>query len=347
MSCEPASKRTHDDNVRLATAIHHARRLAPTIVGEHAQVADAYRQGDTHGQIVEDFELDQLALTSGVARLALQYALEDLIPDHDERTKLGKAHMRDASLRNVAAGIGINGMSEEERQAAGAKGGAKVVEEGLGIHSLSREDLQEVGRKCAKLGLGIHGMNDEELRPGRSKGGQTTRDEGLGIHGFSDERQSQVAQQGGLKAHELGVGAHALTTEQLSAAGKRSHEMGVGAHGFTVEQRKEVGDDTVRRKVGIHAQTDEERKEAGRLRALSIGRIPWEGYVVEIKTGLDEGDYCMKLAGDPEFHFQAGSSAGRPNSSKIARALNEIFNQDRKPVAVRNYIYRRRKKERA
>jgi len=85
---------------------------------------------------------------------------------------------------------------------------------------------------------------------------------------------------GGKKAKELGLGIHALTTEQRIEIGKKSSETnkknGTGVYGMTFEQRRENGKKVKELGVGIFAMTTDELIEAGKKGNKITNSQRWE-----------------------------------------------------------------------
>ena len=85
---------------------------------------------------------------------------------------------------------------------------------------------------------------------------------------------------GGKKAKELGLGIHALTTEQRIEIGKKSSETnkknGTGVYGMTFEQRRESGKKVKELGVGIFAMTTDELIEAGKKGNKKTNAQRWE-----------------------------------------------------------------------
>ena len=59
-------------------------------------------------------------------------------------------------------GLGIHGISKDERVRISKKAGQKIKNLGIGVCGLSRERKIEIGKKCKELGLGIHGLSKDE-----------------------------------------------------------------------------------------------------------------------------------------------------------------------------------------
>ena len=74
-----------------------------------------------------------------------------------------------------------------------------------------------------------------------------------------------------------------------------------------------------------------------------IGKIPWVTNLVDKVLHLNEPDYLIHLAEDPEYIIQAGKRKGHPNCFRIADKLNEVFhrgNQVRSAKAVSTQLAR-------
>jgi hypothetical protein len=92
---------------------------------------------------------------------------------------------------------------------------------------------------------------------------------------------------GGKKAKELGLGIHALTTEERREIGKKSSETneknGTGIYGMTFEQRSKNGKRRKELGLGVFAMTADELSEAGKKGAKITNSQKWEctetGYV--------------------------------------------------------------------
>jgi hypothetical protein len=92
------------------------------------------------------------------------------------------------------------------------------------------------------------------------KNGKKAHELGVGIHALTKEQRIKH----GKKAHELGLGFHGLTKEQMSDNGKKSYELGLGAHKRTKEQMIEQGKKLYELRLGVHARTKEEMIEQGK-----------------------------------------------------------------------------------
>ncbi|MCX6748361.1 MAG: hypothetical protein NT076_02040 [Candidatus Pacearchaeota archaeon] len=77
---------------------------------------------------------------------------------------------------------------------------------GLGVHGISEEQKREIGRKTGRrtkeLGIGIFGLSEEQRSEAGRKGGRRVVELGLGIWGFSEEQKIKNCKKGGIKAAE-------------------------------------------------------------------------------------------------------------------------------------------------
>jgi hypothetical protein len=139
-------------------------------------------------------------------------------------------------------GIGVHGLTPEQRTENGKKGGNKTKNLGVGIFGLTPEEKSKNskkagsigGRRNVELGTGLFSMTDEEKRNAASKGGKAggkkggnrTKELGVGFFAMSEEEKYQARSKGGKtgiggrKAKELGVGIFALSKEQRSENAK-------------------------------------------------------------------------------------------------------------------------------
>lgn len=115
---------------------------------------------------------------------------------------------------------------------------------------------------------------------------------------MSDETRKKVSEKmskngeglasiGGKKAKELGLGIHALTTEERREIGKKSSETNkknkTGVYGMTFEQKSEGGKKAKELGLGVFAMTADELSEVGKKGAKITNFQKWEctetGYV--------------------------------------------------------------------
>jgi hypothetical protein len=137
-------------------------------------------------------------------------------------------------LKNKELGLGICGLTKEQRIEAGKKGGSKGgkisgknhKENGTGIFSITGEEKVELCRK------------------GGRKIGEIHKENGTGICGIPIEERRKNSRKAGLKCKELGLGVCGLSKEQRSEIGKKSAETNrknkTGLYGIPIENRKET-----------------------------------------------------------------------------------------------------------
>ena len=144
-------------------------------------------------------------------------------------------------------------LSKEEQIKLGKKyggiSGRRNKELGLGIFGLSLEQKIENGKKLKEFGVGIHGLTHEKRVEASKKGGTAAKERGLGIHALTSEQRIKNSKKGGSEGgkmqYENGIGIHGLSFEERS---KRSRKIGLnhkknktGYCGLTLEERSEYG----------------------------------------------------------------------------------------------------------
>ena len=95
--------------------------------------------------------------------------------------------------------------SIEHQKKAGLKGGNKNKENGTGIFKISAEERKKVAKKAGRIGGKIAAEKQRQNK----------------ICFYNSELQSELGKRGGKKTKELGLGIHALTTEQRKEIGKK------------------------------------------------------------------------------------------------------------------------------
>ena len=110
----------------------------------------------------------------------------------------------------------------------------------------------------------------------QSKAGKALRDRGLGIHAQTTEERSAAGRKGGKKggvtSRNRKAGALGMTRGEHQAAGRKggttSKERGVGIHGRTPEQHsadsRKAGEKNRDEGIGFHALTTEQRSAIGK-----------------------------------------------------------------------------------
>ena len=156
-----------------------------------------------------------------------------------QRSKAGKIGGQKSGQKKYELGIGIFGMSKEEKSEAGKIGGQKSYEMSVGVHRRTKEQMSIEGKKVKELGIGIFGMSKEEKSEAGKKGANIIKNNKSGIFGATKEQLQEY----GRKSYELGVGLHSLTKEEKievsKKGGETARDMEVGIFGLNEEQRKE------------------------------------------------------------------------------------------------------------
>jgi len=219
MTLENRMEQTGELSPEQITAIKHSLRIGVLLVNEHPEIANMYREGLTHPEIAEklNVKVNYGARSDKVAKDSIYRAItghaggfdldayDGLIQDVDELVRLGYEH-------NI-------------------KHGSKVTELGLGIHGLTLEQRSEYGRKSAELGLGIHGTNPETgeryVVEGGRIGGRKLSELGLGIHSLTEEERREVRRKGALaKGLTPWEGEETESAYSLSLESEYQHQKG-------------------------------------------------------------------------------------------------------------------------
>ena len=146
-------------------AIRLAGETGRRIARDYPGIADDYRAGRTHNEILEEYGLsERYGVTKNVAIGAVRCALYGLIPENELR-ELETEHRLMSGQKVYEEGLGIHAQTHEEwvenRRRGGLSAGQKSYEEDLGIFSLTPDQLTEAGRKSA-LARGFTPWSDEE-----------------------------------------------------------------------------------------------------------------------------------------------------------------------------------------
>jgi hypothetical protein len=221
-------------------AIRAAEALAKDIAASHPEIVDLYRNGVNQAAIAALYQVEDLAGSRKIAHMAVHLAIKSLLPD-DEREAITRSLRQQMGAEMVASGVGIHGMSPEQRREIGLK----VLSEKKGVHALTHEEHQRNGLIAREMHLGVHAWTDQE----RMAEAQRQKEAGLGLSGMSLEKRRQL--------------------------GKALHQAGIGIHSMTAEERRRVAMENVRKRKGIHGMTQQEREIAYRKSVLARGAVPW------------------------------------------------------------------------
>jgi hypothetical protein len=143
----------------------------------------------------------------------------------------------------IDLGVGIHGMTFEERSVVGKKGAQKAKELNVGIVTLTKEQLSLQGKKGGKVRV------------------QQLIAEGF----YSSEKQKERGKKGGRKIVDLGVGIHSMSSEERSALGKKGGEI------------------NKKNKSGICGLTKEQRSENARILALQKWQCTVTGFISTVQ----------------------------------------------------------------
>jgi general stress protein YciG len=151
--------------------------------------------------------------------------------------------------RAISGQINMTEAKKEAQVLNSKRTGQKCKENGIGVCGLTPEERSEAGRKgaqkCMELGLGIHAMTSEERGQAGRKGAQTQIKNNIGIFGMSFGERSELSKKTVQRHYENGTGIFGLTPEQRSErsrkSGQKNRENGTGIFGMTPEEKSEVG----------------------------------------------------------------------------------------------------------
>ena len=103
--------------------------------------------------------------------------------------------LRENEKKQQELGLGVHGLTKEQRIENGKVGGKRIYELGVGIHSRTKEQMSEDGKigaaKTKELGVGIYGLSPEQRIENGKVVGKRTYELGVGIHGLSPEQKSE------------------------------------------------------------------------------------------------------------------------------------------------------------
>lgn len=115
--------------------------------------------------------------------------------------KISRKISKQIGERYKKFGIGVCGMSYEQRKKNGIKSSTWQRENGKGIYNLSKQQRKENGRKA----------------------GIKTRDLKIGVHGLTPEQKSKAGKKGGLKNKENNIGFCGMSKEQRQKNAKKTN----------------------------------------------------------------------------------------------------------------------------
>ena len=167
--------------------------------------------------------------------------------------------------------------SIKHQKEAGRKGGLivgkmvgqRVKDLGIGICGLTYEERVKYGKlgleTQRKNNLGVFGLTDEQRSENGKKGAQKTKELGVGLYSQTLEEKIEAGKLGGKASYEMKTGVHGRTKEQMTEDGKKSAQIrkknNVGIFAMTFEQRSKNAKNNYENGIGLASITKEERQE--------------------------------------------------------------------------------------
>jgi len=177
----------------------------------------------------------------------------------------------------------------------GKTAGERSKEFGLGICGLTYEERVKYGKigveKQKELGIAIFGLTKEQMRENGKKGAEKNRKNKTGLFGLTEEQRSENGKIAGKISYEMNVGIHQRTKKQMTEDGKRGaqklKELGVGIFSMNEDERIKIHQKSNQTNkengTGIYSITADERKEivsktnSQRWMCLETGHITTSG----------------------------------------------------------------------
>lgn len=140
-------------------------------------------------------------------------------------SKAGKKGGKKGGQKCKELGVGVCGLTFEQRSENGKKGGRTTYENGNGWFALTTEQRKEnsrkVGQNSYENGTALFSQTTEQLRENARKAGQKNKENGTGVCGMSLEKRREAGKRGIQTQRENGIGIFKLTKEQRRDAGKK------------------------------------------------------------------------------------------------------------------------------
>jgi hypothetical protein len=178
----------------------------------------------------------------------------------EQKRKAGKIGGSIGGKKTKEMGVGVFGMTANQKSNAGKVGSQKAKELGVGIFAITSEEKREIGKKTQELGIGIFSQSKEQLSENGKKAAETNKQNQTSIFSLTKEQLSENGKKGGKsvtletrkKSQEThkknGTGFYNLDMEERmrrsKKGGERAAEMGVGIHSLTYEQKQKLGEKT-------------------------------------------------------------------------------------------------------
>ncbi|MBD3269914.1 hypothetical protein GF376_00125 [Candidatus Peregrinibacteria bacterium] len=350
---EKFNNESHELSDKQVAAIKMAKELSYELESRYKDdILEWYRQGETQSDIA-NLLLPQI--NERIARQAVLEVIKRSI-DLEERNNLAKVHIIQVGIRAAINKTGVHALSQEERHEISSRAGKKRAEnmtrefhvaagkaslnKKAGIHGESAEIKKSRAKELYNSGVGIGGSTSDDYRAY----GKKAQSLGVGIHAMTTEERSALSK----KTYESGKGLAAQTKEDLRAIGDKVRDMKKGVHGLTSEELSQAGKKSKEQGLGIHGRSKEKMTEDAIKAVIARGNVPWEGFIFDPETGLDEAEYCILLM-SPDSKFQRISRGKlRLDLEGIAEELNKKFHGGKKvrtKSSLNNFRYQNAKKK--
>jgi hypothetical protein len=153
-----------------------------------------------------------------------------------------------AGERSKEFGLGICGLTYEERVKYGKIGLEKQKELGIAIFGLTKEQMTENGKKGAeknrKNKTGLFGLTEEQRSENGKIAGKISYEMNVGIHQRTKKQMTEDGKRGAQKLKELGVGIFSMSEDERIKIHQKSNqtnkENGTGIYSITADERKEI-----------------------------------------------------------------------------------------------------------
>ena len=165
-------------SIRQKCAIARVRQIASKLQKEHPEILDIYRNNKTLPEIVNELSLcNEYTLSQRVAITAVSAALRGCsnstlglnslkgLLDTEEADELLKKHRQDYNRRAVKNGIGLYGLSSEERIKNSKIGGSKSGKKNLELYILSKPEIHKAVSRKGVIARGKVPWKEREITP--------------------------------------------------------------------------------------------------------------------------------------------------------------------------------------
>lgn len=166
---------------------------------------------------------------------------------HEEKVEIGKRTVK----QHKETKTGFYKFTEEERKEIARKSGLKTgkenYEKGLGIAGMTLEERREANKKAMKTQksnkVGFWGMSYEKRKRNGEIAAKRNREKGVGIEFMSKEERSKNSKKAMQKHKENGTGVFGISPEKRKEMSNKTIEtqkkLKIGLYGLSTEQRRE------------------------------------------------------------------------------------------------------------